>query len=175
MFRRGFTLTEVLITVAIIGVLASISIPLVAGVKRSANRATCLSNLRGMGVGIEAYLNDHHQIMPALYMGRHRKDDESVAVLETELLEYMGGDEISFKCPADHQHYAKSGSSYFWNENLSGVPRGKLTFMGAEADQGVIPLIFDKEAYHGDENGVNFLYADHSASNKVKFDTGSRN
>ncbi|MDB4388117.1 hypothetical protein N9Z03_01745, partial [Akkermansiaceae bacterium] len=76
--------------------------------------------------------------------------------------------------PSDHEHFEKSGSSYFWNENLSNIRRTRLTFMGADADSSIIPLVFDKEAYHGDQNGVNFLYADQSTSSKINFETSSR-
>ncbi|MDB4436261.1 type II secretion system GspH family protein [Akkermansiaceae bacterium] len=175
MNNRGFTLTEILIAVAIIGVLVSIGLPIASGMKRKAQQTTCLSTLRGLGVGLEAYLSDHNGSMPELYMGRRSKDDESKAVLETELLPYMGDNEFAFQCSADHEHFEQTGSSYFWNENLSGFRRDKLTFMGAASDLSVIPLIFDKEAYHGDENGVNFLYADHSTKNSVQFETGSKN
>ena len=44
--RKGFTLAELLIVVAIIGVLVSISIPLFTGLLEKAKRATDLSNMR---------------------------------------------------------------------------------------------------------------------------------
>ena len=133
--------------------------------------------MRNLGVGLEGYLIDHNDIMPDLYMGKRNKgsDESEKAVLENELLPYVDDNEFAFQCPADHDLFKDTGSSYFWNENLSGVSRLKLDFMGAKADLGVIPLIFDKEAFHGDSNGVNFLYADQSASSKIEFDTGSRN
>ncbi|MEN8695181.1 MAG: type II secretion system protein [Akkermansiaceae bacterium] len=176
MNRRGFTLTEILIAIAIIGVLASIAMPIVSRVKRKTQQAVCLNVLRNLGVGLEGYLADHHDKMPDLYMGKRDKgsDESDKAVLENELLPYAGNNEFAFQCPADHELFEDTGSSYFWNESLSGVPRLKLDFMGAKAELGVIPLIFDKEAFHGDTNGVNFLYADQSASSKIHFDTGSR-
>ncbi|MGC6427083.1 MAG: type II secretion system protein [Akkermansiaceae bacterium] len=176
MNRRGFTLTEILIAVAIIGVLASLALPIGSMVKRKTQQASCLSILRNLGVGLEGYLSDHNDTMPDLHMGKRNKgaEESEKAVLENELLPYVGENEFAFQCPADHEHFEKAGSSYFWNENLSGIPRLKLDFMGAKADLGVIPLIFDKEAFHGDQNGVNFLYADQSASSKIEFDTGSR-
>jgi hypothetical protein len=33
-----------------------------------------------------------------------------------------------------------------------------------------IPLIHDKEAFHGDEDGTNFLFMDMSAGRDVNFD-----
>ena len=45
MKTRGFTLTEVMITVTIIGLLALIAIPAVTGFREEAQEAVCLENL----------------------------------------------------------------------------------------------------------------------------------
>lgn len=177
MNRRGFTLTEILIAMAIVGVLVGVAMPIVSMVKEKSHQAACLSTLRALGVGLEGYLSDHNDTMPAWFMGKRNKTDaeSEKQVLESELLPYVGGNEFAFHCPADHKLFKESGSSYFWNESIGGLRRTKLSFLGAEGDLGVIPLIFDKEAFHGDKSGVNFLYADQSASAKVQFETGARN
>ena len=171
--KRGFTLTELLIVISIIGVLGGVAYPLANKVKKRAQGVACMSKLRNMGIGLEGYLSENNQVMPPLFLGRNSKNEDA-DVLEVLLLPYLGNDEFAFKCPSDHEHFEKSGSSYFWNENLSNIRSTRLTFLGADVDRSVIPLIFDKEAYHGDKNGVNFLYADQSISNKINFKTSSR-
>ncbi|MGJ8698281.1 MAG: type II secretion system protein [Verrucomicrobiaceae bacterium] len=171
--KRGFTLTEILIVVAVIGALVAIGLPIGKMVKEKTERAACQNVLRNLGVCLEGYLSDHNDMMPPLYMGRKSKNDDA-AVLEVELLPYARN-EFAFECPSDHEHFEKSGSSYFWNETLSGMKRSRMTFMGSDADGSVIPLIFDKESYHGEENGVNFLYADQSIQTKLNFSIGARN
>jgi hypothetical protein len=42
--------------------------------------------------------------------------------------------------------------------------------MGMSRGSSKIPLIHDKEAYHGDENGTNFLFLDLSAGKDLDFD-----
>jgi hypothetical protein len=42
--------------------------------------------------------------------------------------------------------------------------------MGMSRGSSKIPLINDKEAYHGDENGTNFLFLDLSAGKDLDFD-----
>jgi prepilin-type N-terminal cleavage/methylation domain-containing protein len=168
MGRRGFTLVELLVVIAIIGALAGISYPVARSVIGKSRQASCLSNLRSLGVALEGYLQDHNNIMPTLKLGRSSKT-EDVPVLETVLLPYTGAAE-AFQCPADKAQYEKSGYSYLWVFLVNGDPASKLTFFNNDSRPDKIPLITDKEAWH--PSGTNFLYADYSASNKTRFAVG---
>ena len=166
--RCGFTLTEMLVVLAIVVTLAGISFPLVRAGLRASHKAGCLSNLQQIGIGLEAYLQDNNQRMPELLAGRKSRSDEG-PVLEELLAPYLESEEV-FHCPADKEVFAASGSSYLWNTTQNGLPRTKLSFFGEEGDLSKIPLVIDKESWHGgDDNGSNFLYADYSATNRLKF------
>lgn len=62
--RGAFTLTELLVAIGIIAVLAGIAFPVMAAVNRRAKTAACLSNLRECGVVIHLYANDHDYSFP---------------------------------------------------------------------------------------------------------------
>ncbi|MBX3744853.1 MAG: prepilin-type N-terminal cleavage/methylation domain-containing protein [Verrucomicrobiae bacterium] len=54
----GFTLLELLVTVAILGVLASLLLPALATTRRRADALRCAENLRQIGLGLRLYADD---------------------------------------------------------------------------------------------------------------------
>jgi prepilin-type N-terminal cleavage/methylation domain-containing protein len=169
--KRGFTLAEMLVVVAIIVVLAAIAVPVGVGMARQGDKTRCLGNLRQIGLGLESYLADHSDLFPELELGRMSRD-EDVPVLEVVLAEYVGDPE-TFHCPADTEKdlFAASGSSYMWNSTQNGRHKLRTSFFGSENRPETVPLVLDKEAFHGGEEtgGVQMLYADYHISNKVEF------
>ncbi|TVR11451.1 MAG: type II secretion system protein [Planctomycetota bacterium] len=62
---RGMTLAELMVVVAIIGILGSLLLSVVGGVRRSAVLTACLSNLRQVGMAAGMYADDHGGRYPA--------------------------------------------------------------------------------------------------------------
>src|SRR5436309_2423824 len=62
--RRGFTLLELLVVVAIISVLAALLLPVLALAKEKAQKVACLSNLRQVGLAIQCYAADNGGKIP---------------------------------------------------------------------------------------------------------------
>jgi prepilin-type N-terminal cleavage/methylation domain-containing protein len=67
--RLGLTAIELLIVVAIIGVLASLMLPAVQSARESSRRSTCSSNLRQIGVAIAGYESLHRMLPPGSSRG----------------------------------------------------------------------------------------------------------
>lgn len=164
----GFTLTEVMIVLLIVGALTAIIVPVARTTLRNSRKAACLGNLRQIGMGLESWLQDHNNTMPELATARTNRTDD-IPVLENTLTDYLSSPDV-FHCPEDQEFFKKSGSSYLWNSTQNGRPKMKLAFFGA-TDPAGIPLITDKEGWHGDKDGANILYADYSASGEFKFNT----
>ena len=59
--RRAFTLIELLTAVAIMVILAAILFPVFALSRDKARAATCLSNLKQIGAGVQMYLQDYNE------------------------------------------------------------------------------------------------------------------
>lgn len=63
--KNGFTLIELLVVIAIIAILAAILFPVFAKARDKARQATCLSNLKQLGLAVTQYTQDWDEIMPA--------------------------------------------------------------------------------------------------------------
>jgi prepilin-type processing-associated H-X9-DG protein/prepilin-type N-terminal cleavage/methylation domain-containing protein len=166
----GFTLVEAALVVAILGLLAAVAISVVGAVLDRSRETRCLSNLRQIGLAVQAYAADHEQTLPDLRAGRNSKN-EAGPVMDEVLLPYAGCPDI-FRCPGDRRGlFESTGSSYFWNylpvlrddgtKNLR-LPSLEFSLTGAR-DPARIPLVADKEAFHGGGKRSNILYADGSA------------
>jgi prepilin-type N-terminal cleavage/methylation domain-containing protein len=62
--RSGFTLIELLVVIAIIATLAAILFPVFAQAREKARTATCLSNLRQIGLANNMYVQDYDEHFP---------------------------------------------------------------------------------------------------------------
>jgi len=76
---KGFTLIELLVVIAIIAILAAILFPVFAQAREKARGATCLSNVKQIGLGIIMYADDNDEILPRSYGWEHSDNPFSLS------------------------------------------------------------------------------------------------
>ncbi|MEM9914146.1 MAG: prepilin-type N-terminal cleavage/methylation domain-containing protein [Planctomycetota bacterium] len=169
----GFTIIELLVVIAIIALLVGILLPALAGARRSAQRVTCSSNLRQIGVIMESYTQDYDGVFPVA-----RPIPSPFPTLSTEAplykvlsyyVEVGQAPETNrvFQCPDDDTVYPLAGMSYKYEPSVAGgttlpeiLSRGFVERMGWDASYIRIASDFDGE--ESDEGGSVFFLEDGS-------------
>jgi prepilin-type N-terminal cleavage/methylation domain-containing protein len=146
--RRGFTLVEMLVVIAVIGILAALLLSSLSAAKNSSRRTTCVNNLKQINLGVRMYADDHQDAFPVI-----TNSVPPVTWTDYELFirSYLGlkgepspQDKV-FDCPADtfyyitdrvfsQSHYLQPAykySSYAFNAgNMAIDPPHILHFLG---------------------------------------------
>lgn len=102
--RRAFTLVELLVVLAILGVLTGILVPVVGMAMVKANQMACASNMRQIGSAIVLYANDNGGALPPTThttgaLGASGRDESWIY----QIGPYLGNLDRVRVCPADKQ------------------------------------------------------------------------
>lgn len=158
--RRGFSLIELLVVVAIIALLIGLALPAIGSARRAAARTSCKASLRGVGVGFRMYLNTSNDVLPECpNMPSLGPPDEPPI---TEALEPYLDDARAFKCPSDPKYFDREGTSYAYNSLLGGQQVDE-TFLSRRFGEHSVFVMFDFEPFHGKAGkpgAANYLFAD---------------
>jgi prepilin-type N-terminal cleavage/methylation domain-containing protein/prepilin-type processing-associated H-X9-DG protein len=98
--HRGFTLTEVMVVVGLIGVLTSLLLPVVSKARAGARSANCLSNLRQMGLAWTMYLAENKGRLPEYIQSTPATPDVAWRGYWLGILESYKVKNDSLLCPA---------------------------------------------------------------------------
>ncbi len=94
--RAAFTLIEILVVLAVIGILAAILFPVFSSARESARTTTCASNLHQISLGFQLYLDNSNRRYPAVNLSKDRFNCSWADMM----VPYTRSEKI-FNCPSD--------------------------------------------------------------------------
>jgi prepilin-type N-terminal cleavage/methylation domain-containing protein/prepilin-type processing-associated H-X9-DG protein len=114
--NHAFTLVELLVVFAVVGLLMAMLLPALGSAREAARRVECSNNMRQLGIAISSFTSTHDGRFPDTY---HSGDTHSWVYTLASYLENV--DDVRI-CPEDEDgeiRLANRGTSYVINEYVS--------------------------------------------------------
>jgi len=152
--KRGFTLIELLVVIAIISILAAILFPVFARARENARRASCMSNLKQIGLGFLMYSQDYDEKFPRhiLGYGNPPYGPENPVGWADALQPYIKSTQV-YQCPSESTAPNSNPASwgyidYYMNTQVAATNQAalvapSLTVLSGDNGSGIAYSYFD--------------------------------
>jgi len=178
---RGFTLIELLVVIAIISILAAVLFPVFARARENARRASCMSNLKQIGLGFLMYAQDYDGVFPKIgydvgVVVPYPNGDDGPAYWPVRIYPYTKSVQV-FDCPSSSKVWGGDANSAYsigygandyllWNNpQQDSVDKPSQTLLIADSDGSLsysVEIAWDPNRWIADRhlNGANLLFCD---------------
>ncbi len=103
--KKGFTLLELMIVIAIISILVMVLIPNFVGARNAAKLTSCKSRIKNISIVLEIYSQDNNGVYPNVNI-------DEIKMSGNPLAAYIGKE---YKCPVANKYYEyKENSSNYY-------------------------------------------------------------
>lgn len=158
--NSAFTLLEILVVVVIIGILVTLSFPLVSGMRARAQRVQCMANLRSLYTATELYIQNNGSWPQIGVSDSEDDDDREYAIAWIEALKPFGPTQKTWICPTIQ--------TLLGNPNVSDPANIRLDYMATTFDnKPVTPHLWPRQPWFAEVGNV------HGNGNLIIFTDGS--
>lgn len=114
----AFSLVELLVTLALVALLAGLGVPAIQGVRTKAHQAVCAQNLKQLGQGLLLYAGDNNGNLPGTH---HGGSSYWIEELRGPLGEKYDRIRISPRDPKGAQRLSQGGTSYVMTARVNAM------------------------------------------------------
>ncbi len=119
--RRGFTLLEIMVSLVVVAILVAVGIQAASHAVMAAQRSTCQSNLRQLGIALLGHAAEHHGRLPATQHFLPPGSTDSWVFVLADRLDNLDEVRVSPADPRREERIEAGGTSYVLNGFLDSM------------------------------------------------------